>query len=104
MAASTIADAVTAYANAAKVSLGSGLAARDGAQGGGFADLVRQAADGFVDSLRKGEATSLKGVAGKADIADVAAAVANAEVALKTVVAVRDRVIQAYQDIIKMPI
>ncbi|MGH6797200.1 MAG: flagellar hook-basal body complex protein FliE [Roseiarcus sp.] len=99
-----VTDAVAAYSNAGKVSLGSGLAARDGASGGGFADLLRQTGDGAVDSLRKGEETSLKGIAGKADLAEVAAAVSNAEVTLKTVVAVRDRVIQAYQDIIKMTI
>ena len=41
---------------------------------------------------------------GKADIAQVAAAVANADSTLQTIVAVRDRVISAYQDIIKMAI
>ena len=43
-------------------------------------------------------------VAGKADLTDVVTAVSEAETALNTVVAIRDRVISAYQDIIKMPI
>src|SRR5260221_305873 len=54
--------------------------------------------------LKQGEAASLKAVTGKADISEVVTAVTNAEVALQTVTAVRDRVIQAYQDILRMPI
>ena len=57
-----------------------------------------------LGAARVGEETSMKGLAGAADVADVVTAVTNAEVALQTVMAVRDRVIQAYQDIIRMPI
>jgi flagellar hook-basal body complex protein FliE len=96
--------AAAAYANAGKIA-SAGLAARDGAQdGGGFGDLVRKAAESAVDALKQGEQASLQGVMGKADIAQVAAAVANADATLQTIVAVRDRVISAYQDIIKMTI
>jgi len=96
--------AAAAYANAGKIA-STGLQARDGAQdGAGFGDLVRKAADSAVDSLKQGEQASLQGVMGKADIAQVAAAVANADATLQTIVAVRDRVIGAYQDIIKMTI
>jgi flagellar hook-basal body complex protein FliE len=94
--------AATAYANAGKIA-GTGLQARDGAQDG-FGDLVRKAAESAVDTLKQGEQASLQGVMGKADIAQVAAAVANADATLQTIVAVRDRVIGAYQDIIKMTI
>jgi len=95
--------AAAAYANAGKIA-SAGLGARDGAQDGGFGDLVRKAAEGAVDALKQGEQVSLQGVMGKADIAQVAAAVANADATLQTIVAVRDRVIAAYQDIIKMTI
>jgi flagellar hook-basal body complex protein FliE len=95
--------AAAAYANAGKIA-SAGLGARDGAQDGGFGDLVRKAAEGAVDTLKQGEQVSLQGVMGKADIAQVAAAVANADATLQTIVAVRDRVISAYQDIIKMAI
>ena len=54
--------------------------------------------------MRQGEAETLKAAAGKADVTDVVTAVAEAEVTLQTVVAVRDRVIQAYQEILRMPI
>jgi len=47
---------------------------------------------------------SLKAAAGQADVNEVVTAIAEAEVTLQAVTTVRDRVIQAYQDIAKMPI
>jgi flagellar hook-basal body complex protein FliE len=47
---------------------------------------------------------AIKQVAGQADIVDVVNAVNAAELSLDTVVAVRDKVIQAYQSIMQMPI
>jgi flagellar hook-basal body complex protein FliE len=101
MVAPIASAAVAAYTQAAKT-VGPGIAARE--EGGGFAELLKQAASGAVDSLQQGEAASLKAVTGKADITEVVTAVTNAEVTLQTVTAVRDRVIQAYQDILRMPI
>ena len=43
-------------------------------------------------------------IAGEADVTDVVMAVTNAETTLQTVVAVRDRVMAAYQEILRMPI
>jgi flagellar hook-basal body complex protein FliE len=54
--------------------------------------------------MTKGEHASMQAVTGKADLAQVTEAVSNAEVAVQSVVAVRDRVVQAYQDIMRMPI
>jgi flagellar hook-basal body complex protein FliE len=96
----SISNAVAAYANAGKIA-GPGLAARDG---GSFADLLKQAGGDAMGALKQGEAQSLQAVAGKADVTAVTAAVNNAELALQAVVAVRDKVIAAYQDISKMPI
>jgi flagellar hook-basal body complex protein FliE len=99
--ATPIASAVAAYANAAK-SAGAGLAPRD--QGGGFGDLLKQAVDGTVGTLKESETQSMKALSGKADIGTVVTAVSNAELTLQTVTAVRDRVISAYQEIMRMPI
>jgi flagellar hook-basal body complex protein FliE len=97
----TVANAAAAYANAGRMG-GSGLAPRDGT---GFADMLKQAAGDAVDALKTGEAQSLQAVTtGKADLTTVTAAVNNAEIALQAVIAVRDKVIAAYQDISKMPI
>jgi flagellar hook-basal body complex protein FliE len=97
----TIANVAAAYANAGGLN-GPGLAARDG---GGFSDLLKQAAGDAVDALKTGEAESLKAVtSGKPDLTKVTEAVNNAEIALQAVIAVRDKVIAAYQDISKMSI
>ncbi len=72
--------------------------------GGGFGDMLGEALQQAVNASKQSEAVSARAVAGKADVTDVVTAVTNAEVALDTVVAVRDRVISAYQEIIRMPI
>lgn len=74
------------------------------AGGGSFLDMLASGLKETADLSRNSEHVAMKQMAGKADIADVVLAVNNAETALNTVVAVRDRVITAYQDIIKMPI
>ena len=72
--------------------------------GTGFSDMLREASESAVTSLREGEALSLQAAAGTADINDVIMAVGKAEMTLQTVVTLRDRVIQAYQEILRMPI
>ena len=62
--------------------------------------LVKPAADG----LRAAETATAKQVTGKGDLIDVVTAIGAAETALETVVAVRDRVVNAYQDIMRMQI
>jgi len=95
-------QALSAYTNAAQPA-GPGLDPRDGAASG-FSDLVKDALASAAEIGREAERQSLGAAAGTADLSEVVTAVANAEVALNAVVAVRDRVIQAYQDIIRMPI
>lgn len=97
-----IANAAAAYAKLAQ-SGASGMAARDEG-GGGFGDLLKGVADTAIKTLKQGETMSLKAISGKADIGEVVTAVSNAEMTLQTVTAVRDRVISAYQDILRMPI
>ena len=71
---------------------------------GGFGELVRTALQDSVNAAKKSEQISAQAVVGKADVTDVVTAVNSAEMALDTVVAVRDRVISAYQEIMRMPI
>jgi flagellar hook-basal body complex protein FliE len=75
-----------------------------GSGGGGFSDMLSRALSGAVESGRQADAQSAAAIAGQGDLTHVVTAVSRAELALQTTVAVRDRVIQAYQDIIKMPI
>jgi flagellar hook-basal body complex protein FliE len=68
-----------------------------------FMDFVKDAAAEAVKTGQKSEAMSIAGVAGKADVMDVVRAVGNAELTLQTVVAVRDKMVNAYQELIRMP-
>lgn len=77
-----------------------------GTQGTGqnFSEFIKEAAEGAVDTLRQGETMSMKGIAGDADLTDVVAAVNSAEATLQVVTTLRDRMIQGYQEILRMPI
>ncbi|HSZ74395.1 MAG TPA: flagellar hook-basal body complex protein FliE [Rhizomicrobium sp.] len=97
--------AAAAYQAIAKMGAEAGAgAAAPGAQAANFGDFLTNAMQENVSTMKQGETAAIKGVAGKADIVDVVNAVNNAEITLDTVVAVRDRVIQAYQSIMQMPI
>lgn len=72
--------------------------------GDSFADMLKSAGEQAVGALERSEQVSVQASVGKAELTDVVQAVNNAEMALQTVVAVRDRVIDAYQQIIRMPI
>lgn len=97
-------DAVAAYNRAVAKDGGAGLDARDGAQGADFSSVLRETAEQAISTLQKGETQSLAAAAGNADINDVVVAMSEAEMTLQTVVTLRDRVIQAYQEILRMPI
>lgn len=93
-----VTQALNAYAAASRA-VG---ATPEAAGGESFSKLLQDTASGLIDDLKKGEQASLQAVAGKADLNEVTAAVNNAQMALQAVIAVRDRVIAAYQDVIKM--
>ncbi|MGB0720177.1 MAG: flagellar hook-basal body complex protein FliE [Bdellovibrionales bacterium] len=84
----------------------SGETGSAGGAGGGlkFSDFLKSQARDAVDTMRKSESMSAKAVTGEADLTDVVQAVTSAELTLQTVVAVRDRMITAYKDIMTMPI
>lgn len=70
----------------------------------GFASLVNTMVTNVEDATRAAEQTSAKAVAGQAGLVDVVTAVNNAEMVLDTVTTVRDRVVSAYEEIMRMPI
>ena len=69
-----------------------------------FANLLGRALDGVIATGHAADAQAAQAISGHGDLTQVVTAVSRAELALQTTTAVRDRVIQAYQDIIKMPI
>jgi flagellar hook-basal body complex protein FliE len=71
---------------------------------GSFSNFLSDAIKDSVSTIKQGEQMAAKQVAGKADLVDVVSAVNAAEITLDTVVAVRDKVVAAYQSIMNMPI
>lgn len=97
--------AAQAYANALSGKTAPGTEAPGGeAAGPSFADVVKDVVEQTVDASHKSEQMAVKAAAGKAELVDVITAVNAAEITLESVMAVRDQVIQAYQDIVRMPI
>ncbi|RMD63732.1 MAG: flagellar hook-basal body complex protein FliE [Alphaproteobacteria bacterium] len=97
-------NAVAAYQKIARQDALPGLSGAKPNGDGGFADALRQATEGVIDTLYEGERQTLQAALGTADLTDVVTAVNKAELTLRTVVTLRDRVIQAYQEILRMPI
>jgi flagellar hook-basal body complex protein FliE len=83
-----------------------GVAAIGGQSGGDatFGNLVQQSLQSAINAQHTSEKVSAASLTGKADMTEVLQAVNNAELALNTVIAVRDRVVQAYQQVMSMPI
>ena len=102
MASPTV--AANAYSNLARI-LDSGAAGK-GSEGGGpsFGAVLKDAIGSVLDAGNKSDAQSVAMASGKANVMDVVTAVAETDVAVSTLVSVRDRVIQSYEDIMKMPI
>lgn len=69
-----------------------------------FTEVLRGTADEMVQANRVAEKIGMEAVAGRAELTEVVAALAHAESTLQTVVTVRDKMIQAYQEILRMPI
>jgi len=69
-----------------------------------FAGMVKSAVESTEASLKTGDAAAASVAAGDASLVDVVTAVSAAEVSLETAIAVRNRIIEAYQQILRMPI
>src|SRR5215470_11483397 len=104
MASPTV--AANAYASLAKIIGQPDGGAGKGAEAGSpsFSAVLKDAIGNVVDAGKKSDAQSMAMASGKANVMDVVTAVAETDVAVSTLVSVRDRVIQAYEDIMRMPI
>lgn len=97
-----VTSVLAAYRAASGQAAAPGLAPRDEVPS--FAAILEEAGREAVETMKKSERMSAQAVVGQADLTDVVNAVTNAEVTLQTVTTVRDRVITAYQEILRMPI
>ena len=103
--------AASAYANVARLGdpaagLGTAGAAAGGAgaSDASFGALLKDALGQVTEAGHRSDAQTRAMVNGKADMVDVVTAVSETEVAVETMVAVRNKVIEAYQSILSMPI
>jgi len=106
MAANPLA-AMNAYAAAAGVQpMQSASQAASVAKAGPsqFTALIENAVQDATDQMANAEQLSMQAATGQAEMIDVVTAVSAAETTMETMLAVRDEVIRAYQEILRMPI
>jgi flagellar hook-basal body complex protein FliE len=103
MASPTI--AANAYASVARV-LDTGAVGKSSDAGGGpsFGELLKEVIGGVMEGGRQSDAQANAMASGKSNVMDVVTAVAETDVKVSTLVSVRDKVIQSYEDIMKMAI
>src|SRR4051812_11579622 len=87
--------------DAAKTSSGT---SGQGAQGTDFGKFLTDEIQGVVNAGKTSDKMSLDLVNGKANVVDVVTAISQTQLAMESMVAVRDKVISAYEEIMRMPI
>ena len=72
--------------------------------GASFAETLKAAAGNSVEAIKNSEATAMSAMQGGAGLQDVVQATVAAELAVESAVAVRNKLIESYQEIMRMPI
>ena len=105
------AAAANAYAALGRVGADIGNLGRSGAGAGGplgegpsFSSILKDVVSAVSQAGARADMQTQAAAMGKANMVDVVTAVAESETAISTLVSVRDKVIAAYEDILKMPI
>lgn len=93
-------DVRTSFATQGYAQARSAAAPQPGSAESGFARL----AGSFADTLAQGEATAKAAMTGGADPHALVQALADSQLAVETVATVRDKVVEAYQEILRMPV
>jgi flagellar hook-basal body complex protein FliE len=101
--------ATAAYGNASRLinqaaRPATDLTASTSAGGSNFADLLAQNVQGVVDQGKVSDQMAMDMVSGKANVVDMVTALSETEMAIESMVTIRDRVISAYEEIMRMPI
>lgn len=98
------AGAYSAIANLVGTARGEAKTAAPAQGGSEFSDIVESILANVTNSGNAMEAQAVNLSNGNADVLNLVTAVAETELAVETLVTIRDRVISAYQDILNMPI
>jgi flagellar hook-basal body complex protein FliE len=104
IAPATAANAYAALARMGEQTANLGRAAATEATGPDFSAVLKDVINAVSDSAQKSDVQAQAVATGKANMVDVVTAVAESETAIQALVSVRDKVIAAYEDILKMPI
>lgn len=101
--------ATAAYGNASRLinqaaKPNTDLTATASGSGSNFADLLAQNVQGVVDQGKASDQMALDMISGKANVVDMVTALSETEMAIESMVTIRDRVISAYEEIMRMPI
>ena len=96
--------AANAYANLARIVDTASAGKPSGTGGPSFGAMLKESLGSVMEAGRSSDGQTMAMVSGKANVVDVVTAVAETEVAVGTLVSVRDRVIQSYEEIMRMPI
>jgi len=98
------AAAAKAYSSVASFSPHQLSGVADTVEAASFGEILGTAMASVVESGKNAEKASMAGVVGKTDPVNVVTAVAETELALETMVSIRDKVVSAYEEILRMPI
>ena len=97
-----LADAIAKYGKIANMPQGDAAAEQVGSTS--FADIFKQASHQLTESQNKAEQVSMKAATGEANLLEVMTAINNAEMTLQTISSIRDRLVQAIQEVMRMPV
>ncbi|MFT9447941.1 flagellar hook-basal body complex protein FliE [Gluconobacter japonicus] len=102
----SLSQAHSAYAQSLQNSLQTSVTddVPDGTSGNDFGSVMSQAVKSVIATGHDAEAQSAVGLNGGGDMTQIVTAVSNAQLALQTSTVIRDRMVQAYQDVMKMTI
>lgn len=73
-------------------------------EGSGFAQALQENLNSVVETGKVADMKSMEMLNGGGNVVDVVTAIAEAEIAIESMVTIRDRVIKAYEEIMRMPI
>jgi flagellar hook-basal body complex protein FliE len=95
---------IAPISSAAQIASAYGNSAAKPGAAADFGTMVTEAAHSALQTVQNSEQVAAAGVSGTADVQQVVQALSDAELTMQTVVAVRDKVLGAYNDIMKMAI
>jgi flagellar hook-basal body complex protein FliE len=95
---------IAPISSAAQIASAYGNSAAKPSAAADFGTMVSEAAQSALQTVQKSEQVAAAGVSGTADVQQVVQALSDAELTMQTVVAVRDKVLGAYNDIMRMTI